>query len=556
MSAVNASFDADVIVVGAGPIGLTTGCALRHHGVDCLVLEQREEAKRYSRANNLWARPQELLDSIGLRDAIAEQAYPVARINSIFFGKPGEPIAVDEAESPFARVLYSGQDVIEKTLTDAYADRGGRLTRGVKVTGVVQDDGGATVSYTDDPDGAGPIKSLRCRYLIGADGNEGTVRKAIGDEHEVESFEGRVNRQVDARLSWKRPIDPDQLWFFYFENGFCGVMPVWGGYHRIFVLMDDEGVPDRDPTIDEMIALAREVTGDDSLDLTDPIWFSHNRFKHGVAPRYAKDRIFLVGDAGHFTLPIGGQGMNAGFHDAVEVAWRIAMTLNGAAAPVVLASYDSERRGERKRLDDQQASAFRQLMYRGRIADAALQAASRALPNIGSLIQGTADLQQISVAYGDSPLNGEHMGLLDKVLHRGEPKAGDRAPDATVRLADGGTGTLFQHLYNPKGQSWGWALLAFDGAEEGMAQRLAEAVAAVESWSSIVPHLVVAHPGARPALAATTLFDLDRHAHRAYGLDGRPALVLVRPDGHIAFRAPADQEALLLDYCLSTFRTP
>jgi 2-polyprenyl-6-methoxyphenol hydroxylase-like FAD-dependent oxidoreductase len=553
MSDVAQSIDADVIVVGAGPIGLTTGCALRHHGVDCLILEQREEPKPYSRANNLWARPQELLASIGLRDALAEKAYPVFRINSVFFGKPTEPVALDDTASPFARVLYSGQDVIETTLADAYKQRGGQIRRGVRVTQVAQDAHGVTLGYTEDADGKGPTQQLRCRYVVGADGNEGTVRKSIGDDLRTDAFGGRMNRQIDARLSWRRPVDPDQLWFFYFETGFCGVMPVWGGYHRIFVLMDDEGVPDRDPTLDEMIALAREVTGDESLSLSDPIWCTHSRFKHGVAPRYAEDRIFLVGDAGHFTLPIGGQGMNAGIHDAVEVAWRLAMALGGAAGPAILSSYSGERQGEHARLDKQQAQGFRQLMYRGRAADVALQAGSRLLPNIGSLIQGTDDLQQISVRYPDSPLNGDHMGAVEKLIHRGEPRAGDRAPDATVHLAGGATGTLFGQLYNPGGQSWGWSLLAFDGAQEGPLERLTDAVRAVAAWSFIHPCVISGHPGTEAVLGATMLFDLDLYAHRAFGFDGRPALVLVRPDGHIAFRAPADRVDLLLEYCRSVF---
>lgn len=553
MNAPSHAYDADVIVVGAGPIGLTAGCALRHHGVDCLMLEQREEAKPYSRANNLWARPQELLDSIGLLDALAERSYPVTRINSIFFGRPGAPIAVDEASSPFARVLYSGQDVIEETLSGAYDKRGGRIMRGVKVTEVAQDDGGVTVSYTDDPDGGGAMRHLRCGYLIGADGNEGLVRKSIGEDLQAEAFEGRINRQVDARLSWKRPVDPDQLWFFYFERGFMGVMPVWGGYHRLFVLTDDAGVPDRDPTLDEMIALARQVTGDDSLTLTDPIWCTRNRFKHGVSPHYAKGRILLVGDAGHFTLPIGGQGMNAGFHDAVEVAWRLAMTLAGAAAPVVLGSYDAERQRERKRLDEQQAGAFRKLMYRGKIADAALEAVSRVVPNIGSLIQGTNDLQQIDVSYPDSPLNADHMGLLSKPLHAGEPRAGDRAPDATVRLPNGETGTLFSRIYASDILSWGWSLLAFDGMVEGAAKQIAVAITDADPWLHVRSSAIVAHPAGKAVGGVDTLFDLDLHAHRAFGLIGRPALLLVRPDGHIAFRAPLDHGDLLAAYGRATF---
>ncbi len=141
---------------------------------------------------------------------------------------------------------------------------------------------------------------------MGADGNDGFVRKSVGLDFEKERMPDRVNLTVDAKLRWRRSTDLDQLWFFYFHSGFSGVLPVWGGYHRIFVTKDDAGVPDRDPTLEEMQSLAREVTGDDTLTLFDPIWLSHNRYQHGSAPSYARDRVFLAGDAGHTTLPIGG----------------------------------------------------------------------------------------------------------------------------------------------------------------------------------------------------------------------------------------------------------
>lgn len=100
-----AAYDADVIVVGAGPVGLTTGCALRHHGIDCLMLEERTEVQAYSRANNLWARPQELLACIGLRDALAERAYAIRLVNFFMNGTPTTPIQIDDVASPFSQVL-------------------------------------------------------------------------------------------------------------------------------------------------------------------------------------------------------------------------------------------------------------------------------------------------------------------------------------------------------------------------------------------------------------------------------------------------------------------
>ncbi|WP_027281950.1 FAD-dependent monooxygenase [Roseomonas gilardii] len=544
----DSTFDTDIIVVGGGPVGLTTACALRHHGVSCRVLEKRTEIKPNSRANNLWARPQELLAAIGLRDALAETSYGIRQVNTLLNGQPTDPIEVADVMSPFPRVLYSGQDVIEKRLTETLEARGGSLERGQDVVGIEQDETGVTVTAKRED---GREQRLRCRYLVGADGAESTVRSALGLDFETKKFEGRMNRQVDAKLSWRRSTEPDQLWFFYYEDGFAGVLPVWGGYHRLFFTQDDTGVPERDPTLEEMQALAREVTGDETVTLTDPIWFSHSRFQHGVAASYAQDRVFLAGDAGHLSLPIGGQGMNAGLHDAVGIAWRLAMTLAGRAAAPVLASYDGERQGEHARLNDQQAKGMRRVVYRGTVADTVLSLGARILPNIGSLIQGTDDLQQLAVCYPDSLLNEDKLTGLIGLIHAGGPKPGDRAPDAEV-TCDGRTTTLFPYFYNPDGLSWGWALLAFDGRLPEASRILIEALRQIEPWDCVKPRLVLAGPLVGPQ-AIPVLSDLDGRAHGAYGLEGTPALILVRPDGHIAFRGRADRPDLLVAYCRKTF---
>lgn len=554
-----ASFDTDVLVVGAGPIGLITAAALRHHGVACRLIEQRAETKEYSRANNLWARPQELLTGVGVRDALAEKAYVVTEARTVLNGRPVDPVALDDVESPYPNALYSGQDVMETTLSDLVADRGAAVERGRRMVDLQQDDEGVTVTVADagdhdgDSDGAAGVERIRCRYVVGADGSSGRVREVLGLPLETESFPGRINRQIDAKLSWRRSTEPDHLTFFYYQpNGFTGVLPIWGGYHRLYFVQDDTGVPDRDPTLEEMQALAREVTQDETLTLTDPIWFSRNRFSHGVTSHYTVGRVLLAGDAGHLTMPIGGQGMNAGIHDAVAVAWRLAMVLAGHAEPVVLSSYDQERRGEHARLDRQQARGFKTTVERGKVADLGLDVASRFVPGIGSLIQGTDDLQQLSVHYPDSALNEDHLG--GHLLHRGAPKAGERAPDARVVDQDGATTHLFAHTQNPDGWTWGWSLLAFDGGVEDPEGHRAAAVDAVSRWAWVRPRLVTGASTTPSAGAGVVeLDDLDHVAHAAYGLKERPALVLVRPDGHIAYRGPADDPGRLANYCTRVF---
>lgn len=556
-SSKHAGFDTDVVVIGGGPIGLTTACALAHHGVAFRLFEQRREPKPNSRANNLWARPQELLASIGIRDALAGRAYRITQINTLLNGKTVEPIAIADVASPYPDVLYSGQDVIETILAEQVRARGGTVERGRKVVGLEQDADGvtvtlATVSETDEHETEGPTERLRCRYVVGADGHEGFVRKSLGLDFEPEKLPACMNRQVDAKLSWRRSTDFDHLWFFYYPRGFCGVLPVWEGYHRLFFLSDDTGLPDRDPTLEEMQAIAREVTQDETLTLSDPVWLTHSRFQHGVSSGYAKGRVLLAGDAGHLTLPAGGQGMNAGLHDAIGVAWRLAMVLHGAAQPIVLDSYDAERGGEHRRLDRQQEQGFRNSVYRGPLTDAAMRVAASFVPNIGELIQGTDDMQQLSVGYPESPLNEDHLGGLRELLHRRVPHPGDRAPDADVIAADGSSTTLFAHIYNPDGQSWGWALLAFDGQQADALPQLRTAIAAASPWPCIRPRLVLGAAIAQPDDPAA-LSDLDGVAHAAFGMEGKPALVLIRPDGHIAFRAPAGRADLLASYCKKLF---
>ena len=555
-----AGYDVDVIVVGAGPIGLTAACALGHHGVRTRVFEERAKPKPYSRANNVWARGQELLHGIGVRDALAAQSYRIEMQTAFLDGAPLDQVPLDEVKSPFPQVLYSGQDVIEKTLADQAAAKGAPIERGRKVTSIDQDADGVTVvvaTVDDDGKETGASETLRCRYVVGADGDKGFVRKSLGLDFRVDKLTGRATWQIDAKLSWQRSTQADQLWFFVYHHGFAGVLPVWEGYHRMFFLEDEERMPDREPTLEEMQARAREITGDGTLTFTDPIWLSHSKFQHGHADHYAKGRVFLAGDAGHYTLPIGGQGMNAGMHDAVCIAWRLAMTLAGHAAPVVLDSYGAERQQQHAALDDNQTKGFRRLVYRSRVGDAALDAAGGLVPNLGSRLFGSDDLQQLTVAYPDSPLSDDHLKLR-QALKRGVPRAGDRAPDAELIASDGRTVTLFPLLYNAQGHSWGWNLLAFDGRDPAATASLRKAAASVAPWNFVRPTLIVSAPEAmvEEAAAKDSLSDLDGAAHAAYGLEGTPALVLVRPDGHIAFRGPASRLDLLQRYCEKTFAHP
>jgi DNA-binding transcriptional LysR family regulator len=162
------------------------------------------------------------------------------------------------------------------------------------------------------------------------------------------------------------------------------------------------------------------------------------------------------------------------------------------------------------------------------------------------------DLAQLSVAYPDSPLNENHLDGLRDVVHRRAPRPGERAPDAAVIAQHGACTTLFAHLYNPDGVTWGWTLLLFDARRQDALAAMRRALAQVRDWEWMRPRSILGK-SVPEAGDATALFDLDGVAHGAYGIEGAPALVLVRPDGHIAFRGPLDKPELLRAYCGRVF---
>ncbi|WP_232090574.1 FAD-dependent monooxygenase [Sphingomonas sp. HMP9] len=493
---------------------------MSHHGVSYRIFERKRQGSTDSKGHNMIARSQELLDAIGVRDALAAQSYASTQTQIILDRVPLARLDTRDSGSRYEAVLFSGQDVIENVLADSLGD-GNAVERGRPVLGIEADEDGVVVSVGHvDADGEkrseATAERLRCRYLVGADGVRGTVRKAVGLDFSPTELEGTAIRQVDAKLEWRRSTDFDELWFFLYPDGFAGVMPVWEGVYRLFFMEADTDMPAREPTLDEMVARAREVIGDETFTMTDPVWFSYGKFKHGVAPDYARGRVYLVGDAGHTTLPIGGQGMNAGFHDAVGLGWRLAMTLADACGSSVLDSFAPERHGAHAALGEQQLKGFHQLMDRSRLADAAVKTVSGFIPNLASRVFGGSDLAQLELAYLDSPLSEDHFSKLNPKRH-GAARAGDRAPDAAMTTVSGDAVTLHQEIYNPDGKSWGWRLLAFDGRDAGSRADLSRGIAAVAAWSWVRPLLVLANP--RPAddgtEATRCLFDLDGLAHHS-----------------------------------------
>ncbi len=389
-------------------------------------------------------------------------------------------------------------------------------------------------------------ETVNCRYLVACDGNRSIVREMADFSMEAATLPGKAIRQIDARMRWSHSSTNDQLFFFLFDDGYTGVIPLPDGYYRCFICQDEQQVPERQPILAEMETSLREVIQDPSFELYDPVWFSYGKFRCGVAAEYKKGRIFLAGDAGHIPMPIGAQGMNSGMQDAFNLGWKLAAVLQGRAKPSLLESYAIERRQVRSEIAQAQIDEFNRLMRPSWLQKKVMQwFGSFILSRQKGVELSKRDESQLAINYPISPLTKECLG------NHGV-RAGDRAPDATVvELPSLVTTKLFNFIYKDT-----WTLLAFQGKSDGVVDKeLYNLVSTINAqFTDVHAFLVLAdHCASRYVYANTpVLLDLELFAQKAYKVK-QSSIFLIRPDGYIGYRGRATAVDSILAYCNSVF---
>jgi 2-polyprenyl-6-methoxyphenol hydroxylase-like FAD-dependent oxidoreductase len=313
--------DTDVLIVGAGPTGLTLAGDLARAGVRHMVLERRSAEPNTTRAFAVHARTLEQLDVRGVADELVATGRRVPGIR--LFGLA--EVSLSSVPSRFPFVLVTPQYETERVL----AGRGVEVTSGVAVGAVDQDVDGVTATLTDG-------RTLRARYLVGCDGVRSVVRHSLGLP-----FPGRsVLRSImlaDVRLAQ----EPAQT---LTVNSAVGAMafiaPFGDGWYRIFCWNSTERATSEPVDFGEVRTTVRKACGTD-FGMHDPRWMSRFHSDERQAPRYRVGRVFLAGDAAHCHSPAGGQGMNTGIQDAANLGWKLASAVRGHDE--LLDSYETER---------------------------------------------------------------------------------------------------------------------------------------------------------------------------------------------------------------------
>jgi 2-polyprenyl-6-methoxyphenol hydroxylase-like FAD-dependent oxidoreductase len=324
--------EVDVAVVGAGPTGLMLACELAMRGVRVEVLERRTDAPNITRAFAVHARTLELLDARGLAEDVLARGFPIDEVAPV----PGATLSLRTSlQTRYPMILMVAQSGTEHVLAARAERLGVSVVRGAEVVDLRQDDDGVSVGLAN---GAG----VRARYVVGCDGAHSVVRRLLGVDFVGKQYETHI-LLADTRLD--RP--PEEKMFARASNqGVVLVLPFGDGWYRA-IAWDRlrEQAPLREPvTAVEMRDAFNRVAGDD-FGMSEMRWSSRFLSERRQARHYRVGQVFLAGDAAHVHSPIGGQGMNTGIGDAMNLGWKLASAVLGASATPdwLLDSYETER---------------------------------------------------------------------------------------------------------------------------------------------------------------------------------------------------------------------
>ncbi|MET8044019.1 rifampin monooxygenase [Micromonospora sp. NPDC005215] len=320
----------DVIIAGCGPTGAMLAAELRLHDVRVLVLERETAPASFVRIVGLHIRSLELMAMRGLLDRVLPHGRQ--RPAAGFFAAIAKPVPKG-LDSAYAYLLGIPQPVIVDLLEEHAIELGAQVRRGCAVVGIEQDDEGVTVELADG-------EQLRSRYLVGCDGGRSTVRKLLGvrfpgEPARTETLMGEMEVdapqvEIAAKVAEIRDIHP--FWLRPFGNGVYSVVVPAAG-------VSDREVP---PTLEDFQQQLRAIAGTD-FGVHSPRWLSRFGDATRLADRYRVGRVLLAGDAAHIHPPIGGQGLNLGVQDAVNLGWKLAAQVRGWAPKTLLDTYQAER---------------------------------------------------------------------------------------------------------------------------------------------------------------------------------------------------------------------
>jgi 2-polyprenyl-6-methoxyphenol hydroxylase-like FAD-dependent oxidoreductase len=492
-----------VIIIGAGPTGLSLACQFVRYGIDFVIIEKNESVTPYSKAIGVQARTLEVYEQLALAEKAVEQGTIAGKARLLAGGEVRGELEfsnIGEGLSAYPFVLMLEQSKNEKLLYEYLQKHGKDVHWRTELEGFSQNDSSVTVQVKG-ADGA--LQTIEAKYLVGCDGAKSMVRHTLGVSFEGSTFE-RMFYVADAQIDWN--FSHDALHICLSKESFVVFFPLKGEkrYRIVGVFPEEFAKEEGDILYEEIEERIKEESKLD-LDIHDVQWFSTYKVHTRHANKFSAGRCFLAGDSAHIHSPAGAQGMNTGIQDSYNLAWKMAFVLKREADEKLLDTYNEERLENAKKLLQ---TTDRMFQFAAGSESILSFLRTNVLPPLAKYIFGFDMVKkfvfplisQIGINYRHGSLS-KHAG--DEYF---EVKAGDRMP---YFLADGKS--IYDYLHQPK---FHW--LVFSNTPDGFQTLKTE----LESQYA--------------DLIDCNAFSLNSNVAEIFGTD-KSFNVLLRPDNYIGF---------------------
>lgn len=495
----------EVLVIGAGPTGLALALWLTRRGIEVRIVDKTPGPGTTSRALAVQARTLEFYRQVGLAEEAVEQGLRFADINFWARGKHTARASfsdIGEGLSPFPYVLIFPQDAHESLLVEHLRRAGVEVERRTQLLGF-EDVGQRVLARLELPDGQ--VENCEAAYIAGCDGARSRVREQLAIEFPGGTYE-RVFYVADVEMHG--PADNHELNIALDEADFLAVFPMKGaGRARLVGTVKRESEEQREDLAWDDVS--HKVVERLKITVDRVHWFSTYRVHHRVAEHFGRGRAFLLGDAAHIHSPVGGQGMNTGIGDAINLAWKLAAVLQRRADASLLGTYEPERIAFARRLVATTDQAFTFATRNGPLARFVRLSV---LPLLLPPLMGRRSLRRfVFRTISQTLLNYRHGQLSEG--RAGKVNGGDRLP--WVKPDKEGGADNFTPL-----TSLDWQVHVYGEPSPDLVTTC--------SAYGLALHAFPWRPSAKEAGLAPS------------------AVYLVRPDGYVALAAPGDTAPAML----------